>query len=104
MRPYKKIINQKFVIVIFQYLDKSIGNDRKIRYATLKKNRPTIFSHFWETKFYCDFSAKIVGECIGTIRKKCYWEFLVQEYIISQQTFLVGALGNNLKLIEIFFF
>ena len=35
-----------------------------------KKNRPTIFSHFWETKFYCDFSANIVGECIGTIRKK----------------------------------
>ena len=46
------------------------------RLCNLKKNRPTILSHFWETKFYCDFAAKIVGECIGTIIKKCYWEFL----------------------------
>jgi hypothetical protein len=67
------------------------------RLCNLKKNRSTILSHFWETKFYCDFSAKIVGECIGTIRKKCYWEFLGQEYKISQQKFLVGALVINIS-------
>ena len=58
----------------------------------LKKNRPTILSHFWETKSYCDFSAKIIGECIGTIKKNVIGSFLVHEYIISQQKFLVGAL------------
>ena len=45
------------------------------RLCNLKKNRPTILSHFLETKFHCDFQQKLLASALEQLEKNAIGSF-----------------------------
>ena len=72
MQPYKQIINQKFVIVIFQYFDKSIDNDRKIMQLKKEIGQPYLVIS-WKQNFIVIFQEKLLASALEQLEKNVSW-------------------------------